>query len=162
MNLRIGYGEDSHALAEGRPLVIGGVTIPDSLFGAVAHSDGDVLLHALSDALLSSLALGDIGRYFPPSDERYKNMNSVRILERVLLELRKHSSGLQIQNLAAVITLDKPKLGKHREGIQNQVTKLLGLEPHNVGITFKTSEGMATGHIQARVTVLLSATLLPS
>jgi 2-C-methyl-D-erythritol 2,4-cyclodiphosphate synthase len=162
MNLRIGYGEDAHILAEGRPLVIGGVTIPDSQLGAVAHSDGDVLLHALSDALLSAFALGDIGHYFPPSDMRYKNMNSVRILEHVLLELRKHSSDIQIQNLAAVIMLDKPKLGKHREAIQNNVSMLLGLEPRNVGITFKTSEGMATGHIQARVTVLLSATLLAS
>jgi 2-C-methyl-D-erythritol 2,4-cyclodiphosphate synthase len=155
MNFRIGYGEDSHALAEGRPLVIGGVTIPDSPLGAVAHSDGDVLLHALSDALLSSYALGDIGHYFPPSDERYKNMDSQKILEHVLLELHKHSPDISIQNLAAVITLDKPKLGKHREGIQNHVAKVLSLEPHNVGITFKTSEGMAAGHIQARVTVLL-------
>jgi 2-C-methyl-D-erythritol 2,4-cyclodiphosphate synthase len=157
MNLRIGYGEDTHALAEGRPLVIGGVTIPDSPLGAMAHSDGDVLLHSLADALLSTLALGDIGHYFPPSDERYKNMNSQKILEHVLLELRKHGGDIQIQNLAAVIILDKPKLGKHREAIQNNVAILLGLEPRNVGITFKTSEGMATGHIQARVTVLLAA-----
>jgi 2-C-methyl-D-erythritol 2,4-cyclodiphosphate synthase len=156
MNLRIGYGEDSHALAEGRLLVIGGVKIPDSPLGAVAHSDGDVLLHALSDALLSSYALGDIGHYFPPSDEGYKDLNSAKILEYVLLELHKHSGHIQIQNLAAVITLDKPKLGNHREAIQNNVSMLLGLEPRNVGITFKTSEGMATGHIQARVTVLLA------
>jgi 2-C-methyl-D-erythritol 2,4-cyclodiphosphate synthase len=156
VNLRIGYGEDAHALSEGRPLVIGGVTIPDSPLGAVAHSDGDVLLHALSDALLSAFALGDIGYYFPPSDKRYKNMDSVKILEQVLLELSKQSKDIQLQNLAAVITLDKPKLGLHREAIQNKVAALLGLEPHNVGITFKTSEGMATGHIQARVTVLLA------
>jgi 2-C-methyl-D-erythritol 2,4-cyclodiphosphate synthase len=162
MNLRIGYGEDSHALAEGRPLVIGGVTVPDSPLGAVAHSDGDVLLHALSDALLSVFALGDIGHYFPPSDERYKNMDSARILEYVLLELLKHTQTFQIQNLAAVITLDKPKLGSYREAIQARVAKLLDLEQQNVGITFKTSEGMATGHIQARVTVLLSAALLAS
>ena len=156
MNLRIGYGEDAHVLTGGRPLVIGGVTIPDSPCGTVAHSDGDVLLHALSDALLSTFALGDIGHYFPPSDERYKNMDSVKILEHVLLELRKHSNNIQIQNLAAVVTLDKPKLGKHREAIQSKVAELLGLGPHNVGITFKTSEGMATGHVQARVTILLA------
>jgi 2-C-methyl-D-erythritol 2,4-cyclodiphosphate synthase len=156
MNFRIGYGEDSHSLAEGRPLVIGGVIIPDSPLGAVAHSDGDVLLHALSDALLSSYALGDIGHYFPPSDERYKDMDSSKILEHVSEILQKHLGGFQIQNLAAVITLDKPKLGKYRKAIQNHVAKLLNLEPHNIGITFKTSEGMAIGHIQARVTVLLS------
>jgi 2-C-methyl-D-erythritol 2,4-cyclodiphosphate synthase len=156
MKLRIGYGEDAHALAADRPLVIGGVTIPDSPLGAVAHSDGDVLLHALSDALLSSHALGDIGHYFPPSDERYKDMNSQKILEHVLLELHTHSKGFEIHNVAAVITLDNPKLGKHREVIQKHVAELLRLEPHSVGITFKTSEGLATGHIQARVTVLLS------
>jgi 2-C-methyl-D-erythritol 2,4-cyclodiphosphate synthase len=156
MNFRIGYGEDSHALAEGRPLVIGGVTIPDSPLGAVAHSDGDVLLHALSDALLSSYALGDIGHYFPPSNEAYKDMDSSKILGQVLGIVQKHLGAFQIQNLAAVITLDKPKLGKHRENIQSSVAKLLNLEPHDVGITFKTSEGIATGHIQARVTVLLA------
>jgi 2-C-methyl-D-erythritol 2,4-cyclodiphosphate synthase len=160
MNLRIGYGQDSHALAEGLPLVIGGVSIPDSPLGAVAHSDGDVLLHALSDALLSSYALGDIGQYFPPSDERYKNLDSQKILEKVLLLLHEKSHGFQIQNLAAVITLDKPKLGTHREKIQNYVATLLGLNTHDVGITFKTSEGMASGHIQASVTVLLMATRL--
>jgi 2-C-methyl-D-erythritol 2,4-cyclodiphosphate synthase len=162
MNLRIGYGEDSHALAEGHPLVIGGVTIPDSPLGAVAHSDGDVLLHALSDALLSAFALGDIGYYFPPSDMRYKNMDSIRILEHVLLELHKHTKTFQIANLAAVIVLDKPKLGNYREAIQHQVAKLLGLTKQDVGVTFKTSEGMAPGHIQARVTVLLNAALLAS
>jgi 2-C-methyl-D-erythritol 2,4-cyclodiphosphate synthase len=157
MNLRIGYGEDSHTLVEGRPLIIGGVTIENSPLGAVAHSDGDVLLHALSDALLSAFALGDIGHYFPPSDMRYKNMDSTKILEYVLLELHKHTQTFQIANVAAVIILDKPKLGSYREAIQKRLATLLGLEPRNVGITFKTSEGLATGHIQARVTVLLEA-----
>jgi 2-C-methyl-D-erythritol 2,4-cyclodiphosphate synthase len=156
MSFRIGYGEDAHALVEGRPLVIGGVTIPDSSLGALAHSDGDVLLHALSDALLSTFALGDIGQYFPPSDERYKDMASTNILEHVLREIKGRGGSFHIQNLAAVITLDRPKLGKHREDIQSNVAKLLSLEPHNVGITFKTSEGLALGHIQARVTVLLA------
>ncbi|MGL4608246.1 MAG: 2-C-methyl-D-erythritol 2,4-cyclodiphosphate synthase [Trueperaceae bacterium] len=156
MNFRIGYGEDSHALTEGHPLVIGGVTIPNSPFGALAHSDGDVLLHALSDALLSSYALGDIGHYFPPSNEAYKDMDSKKILELVLGIIRKNLGVFQIQNLAVVITLDKLKLGKHREAIQQQVAELLSLESHNVGITFKTSEGLATEHIQARVTVLLA------
>lgn len=151
--LRIGYGEDSHKLAEGRPLVIGGVHI-ESPLGAVAHSDGDVLLHALSDALLSTFALGDIGFYFPPSNPDYKNLNSQVILERVLLELTKQAS-FQIQNVAAVVMLDKPKLGKYRETIQDQVALLLGLKSSDVGITFKTSEGLAPEHIQARVTLLL-------
>ncbi len=155
MALRIGYGEDSHVLAEGRPLILGGVKI-ESPLGTVAHSDGDVLLHALSDALLSSFALGDIGFYFPPSNLDYKDMNSQIILERVLLELQKHAPSFQILNVAAVVMLDKPKLGKYREEIQKNVASLLGLELADVGITFKTSEGLALQHIQARVTLLLS------
>jgi 2-C-methyl-D-erythritol 2,4-cyclodiphosphate synthase len=155
MTMRIGYGEDSHSLAEGQPLVIGGVKI-ESDIGAVAHSDGDVLLHALSDALLSTFALGDIGFYFPPSNPDFKDMNSQMILERVLLELSQHAPDFQIQNVAAVVMLDKPKLGKYREMIQNNVANLLGLKAADVGITFKTSEGMALGHVQARVTLLLN------
>lgn len=154
MALRIGYGEDSHKLSEGRPLVIGGVTI-ESPVGAVAHSDGDVLLHALSDALLSVFALGDIGFYFPPSNPEFKDLNSQVILENVLLELKKQTS-FQIQNVAAVVMLDKPKLGKYREDIQKNVSGLLGLNPTDVGITFKTSEGLALEHIQARVTLLIT------
>jgi 2-C-methyl-D-erythritol 2,4-cyclodiphosphate synthase len=155
MALRIGYGEDSHALAQGRPLVIGGIRI-ESDTGAVAHSDGDVLLHALSDALLSTFALGDIGFYFPPSNPEFKDMDSQMIVERVLQELTKHAPNFQIQNVAAVVMLDKPKLGKYREMIQKNVANLLGLKAVDVGMTFKTSEGMALGHIQARVTLLLS------
>ena len=155
MNLRIGYGEDAHALGAGRPLVVGGVTVPDSPVGAVAHSDGDVLLHALSDALFSVAALGDIGTYFPPSDAKYKDMDSAEILEHVLTLLSKQGH-ITLHNIAAVVTLDAPKLGKLRDEIQSNVARLLGLESGKVGITFKTSEGLAPGHIQARAKVLLS------
>jgi 2-C-methyl-D-erythritol 2,4-cyclodiphosphate synthase len=153
--LRIGYGEDSHALTEGRPLVIGGIKI-ESNVGAVAHSDGDVLFHALSDALLSAFALGDIGFYFPPSNPDSKDMNSQVILERVISELNQHAPNFRIQNVAGVVMLDKPKLAKYREMIQENVANRLGLKAADVGITFKTSEGLALGHIQARVTLLLS------
>jgi 2-C-methyl-D-erythritol 2,4-cyclodiphosphate synthase len=155
MNLRIGYGEDSHALSDGRPLVIGGVKIKSPV-GAVAHSDGDVLLHALSDALLSAFALGDIGSYFPPSDPQFKDMDSQKILEHILLEVHKHVQGLKIHNVAAMVILDKPKLGNYRQAIQENVANLLGLGKSDVGVTFKTSEGLAMKHIQARVTLLLS------
>ena len=155
MNVRIGYGEDAHALGAGRPLVVGGITVPESPVGAVAHSDGDVLLHALSDALLSTAALGDIGKYFPPSDARNKDMDSSRILEHVL-NLLNEQGEVTLHNVAAVVTLDAPKLGTFRDEIQSNVARLLGLEPDRVGVTFKTSEGLAPGHIQARTTVLLS------
>lgn len=155
--MRIGYGEDAHALAEGRPLVLGNVRVP-SRRGAVAHSDGDVLLHALSDALLSALALGDIGLYFPPSDPRHEGVSSADILKRVrsLLEQQAGNAGIVIMNVAAVVTLDEPKLSPYREAIGARVAALLELSPERVGIGFKTSEGLAKEHVQARVTVLLS------
>ena len=157
MNLRIGYGEDAHALQAGRPLVIGNVTIPDSPLGAVAHSDGDVLLHALADALLSTHALGDIGSYFPPSNPEFEKMDSAEIVRQVLDLLKKRAPEFRLVNVAAVVTLDRPKLGPHREAIARRVAALLELPEQDVGLTFKTSEGLAPGHIQARVTVLLTA-----
>ena len=151
MSSRVGFGEDAHALSAGRPLIIGNITIPKSPLGAVAHSDGDVLLHALSDALLSAFALGDIGSYFPPSDPAFKDLDSAEILAKVLSLL----PNCRLSNAAAVVTLDTPKLGTHRDLIQARVAELLGLPLARVGLTFKTSEGLAPGHIQARVTVLL-------
>ena len=153
MNFRIGFGEDAHRLEAGRPLVIGGVEV-ESEQGAVAHSDGDALLHALADALLSGLALGDIGLYFPPSNPEFKNLDSADIVRRVLDLLRDHGP-IVIGNVAIVVTLDKPKLGAYREKIQRSVAELLAIDPQNVGVSFKTSEGLAPGHIQARATVLL-------
>ncbi len=151
MNFRIGFGEDAHRLEAGRPLIIGGVEV-ESERGAVAHSDGDALLHALSDALLSSLALGDIGLYFPPSNPEFKDLNSADIVQQVLDLLRER--GLTIGNVAIVVTLDKPKLGPYREQIQRSVADLLSVDPQNVGVGFKTSEGLSPHHIQARATVL--------
>lgn len=153
MNFRIGFGEDAHRLEAGRPLVIGGVEV-ESEQGAVAHSDGDALLHALADALLSGLALGDIGLYFPPSNHEFKNLDSADIVRRVLDLLREHGP-IVIGNVAIVVTLDKPKLGAYREKIQRSVAELLAIDPQNVGVSFKTSEGLAPEHIQARATVLL-------
>ena len=150
---KIGYGEDSHALEKGKILTIGNLQIQDSPHGTIAHSDGDVLLHALSDALLSALALGDIGKYFPPSDMAYKDLDSKIILAKVL-ELIDYEN-IEINNIAAVVILDKPKLGALRQDIQKRIAELLAIEINKVGLTFKTSEGLAERHIQARVTVLL-------
>lgn len=155
-NLRIGYGQDAHRLEAGHPLIIGNVTV-ESERGAVAHSDGDVLLHALADALLSAFALGDIGRYYPPSDKAFKNINSAEILRGVQAIIRNNVGPVKLQNVAAVVTLDKPKLGSRRDEIRARAAELLGLEPERFGLTFKTSEGLAPDHIQAAVTVLLSA-----
>ena len=150
--LRIGFGEDAHALVPGRRLVLGGVDVP-SLRGAAAHSDGDALLHALADALLSSLALGDIGVYYPPSDPAFKNLDSREIVTRCLGTLRSREA--ELINVALVVTLDTPKLGPYRADIAGSVGALLKLPPERVGLGFKTSEGLASNHVQARATVLV-------
>lgn len=156
--LRIGYGEDAHALEPGSPLLVGGVEV-DSERGSVAHSDGDVLLHALADALLSAWALGDIGKLFPPGDPATRRIDSSVIVRRVLsLLAARQEGGWRIANVAAVVTLDAPRLGSYREAIQQQVRELLQLDEGAVGVTFKTSEGLAPDHVQARVTVLLQKT----
>lgn len=152
---RIGYGEDAHRLEGGRPLVVGGVRVPDATRGAVAHSDGDVLLHALADALLSTFALGDIGTHFPPSDPAYAGLDSARIVEGVLAVLRERAPDLRVGNVAATVTLDRPRLGPLRDEVATRVAALLGVPPERVGVTFKTSEGLAPDHVQARVAVLL-------
>lgn len=153
--LRIGYGEDAHALAAGVPLIIGGVRV-DSPVGSSAHSDGDVLLHALADALLSAFALGDIGALFPPGQPETAGLDSRVIVQEVLGLLSRHGP-FRLVNVAAVVTLDAPKLGAYRERLQDSVRELLELGSGSVGVTFKTSEGLAPGHVQARVTVLLEA-----
>ena len=150
--MRIGYGEDSHRLADGRELWLGGVRI-ESERGAIAHSDGDVLLHALADALLSAFALGDIGALFPDHDPKWKGLESQVILEVVLQRVREN--GYRLGQIAAVVTLDKPKLGSYRQAIQHNLAQMTGLETDRVGLTFKTSEGMATEHAQCRVMVYL-------
>ena len=153
--LRIGYGEDAHALAPGRALVIGAVRIDGSPVGTVAHSDGDVLLHALSDALLAAFAMGDIGQYFPPSNPNYRGLDSRVILQTVLQRLADQVGGYRLVNLSAVVVLDQPRLGPTRRDIQRQLAGELGIDASRVGVTFKTSEGMAPDFIQARATVLL-------
>lgn len=156
MTYRTGYGEDAHRLEPGRPLIVGNLRVEDSPHGALAHSDGDVLLHALADALLSALALGDIGDYFPPNDPQFRGIDSADILRGVLSTLQRHHQGVTLVNVAVVVTLDRPRLGGLRQAIQLRVAELLGLEPERVGLGFKTSEGLAPQHIQARATVLLS------
>ncbi len=150
---RIGYGEDAHRLEAGRPLVLGGVPVSGAPRGAVAHSDGDALLHAVSDALLAALALGDIGHYFPDTDPMNKDLDSRTILRRALDLVR--ARGYTPGNVTAVVTLDRPKLAAQRQEIARGLADLLGLELTEVGLGFKTSEGLAPDHIQTRATVLL-------
>jgi 2-C-methyl-D-erythritol 2,4-cyclodiphosphate synthase len=152
---RIGYGEDAHRLEAGHPLILAGIGVPDSPLGAIAHSDGDAILHAVSDALLSSLALGDIGKLYPDTDPQWQGLDSSVILIDVLERVK--SAGLDVVNLAVVVTLDRPKLGPLREAMAANLANLMGLKASNVGITFKTSEGLAPTHVQTRATVLLQS-----
>ncbi|WP_034386009.1 2-C-methyl-D-erythritol 2,4-cyclodiphosphate synthase [Deinococcus sp. YIM 77859] len=150
---RIGYGEDAHRLAPGRPLVLGGVSIPQAERGAVAHSDGDAVLHALADALLSGLSLGDIGQYYPDTDPAHAGLDSREILMHALRLVQERN--YVPANAALVVTLDRPKLGPLRRAIARNLATLLDLKDTEVGVSFKTSEGLAPDHVQVRATVLL-------
>jgi 2-C-methyl-D-erythritol 2,4-cyclodiphosphate synthase len=136
-DLRIGYGYDVHRLAEGASLVLGGVHIPWS-FGPVAHSDGDVLLHAICDALLGAAALGDIGRHFPDTDPRYRGASSLGLLAacRDLLAER----GLAASNIDATVILERPKLAPHSEAMRRNIAETLALPMDRVSVKATTSE----------------------
>src|SRR6185312_3343274 len=151
--MRIGYGWDSHEFQEGVPLKIGGVELPHDK-GLAGHSDGDVLLHAITDALLGALAAGDIGSYFPPSDAKWKGANSAIFLEEALKQVKR--AGYAISNIDSTLILAEPKIGPHSSGIQQNVAKLLDIRPDQVGIKAKTPEGMGTDNAAiAHVAVLL-------
>jgi 2-C-methyl-D-erythritol 2,4-cyclodiphosphate synthase len=151
--MRIGYGWDSHEFKKGIPLKIGGVELPHEK-GLAGHSDGDVLLHALTDALLGAVAAGDIGSYFPPSDPKWKGADSVLFLEEALKQVEK--AGYSVANVDSTLILAEPKIGPHSKKIQARVAELLGVRPDQVGIKAKTPEGMGTDNAAiAHVAVLL-------
>ncbi len=152
--MRIGYGWDSHEFKSGVPLMIGGVKLPHDK-GLSGHSDGDVLLHALTDALLGAIAAGDIGSYFPPSDPKWKGADSAIFLAEALKRVRQ--AGYKIANIDSTLILAEPKIGPHASAIQARVAELLGIEPGAVGIKAKTPEGMGTDNAAiAHVAVLLT------
>jgi 2-C-methyl-D-erythritol 2,4-cyclodiphosphate synthase len=137
MNYRIGFGYDVHQLAEGRQLILGGITV-HSEKGCVAHSDGDVLLHALCDALLGAANLGDIGKHFPDTDPKYKNIASTILLQEVLDLIK--NNGYQLVNVDSTICLQYPRLGEFKEQIQKKLQDLLGVE--HVSIKATSTEKM--------------------
>lgn len=151
--MRIGYGWDSHEFKRGVPLKIGGVELPHGK-GLAGHSDGDVLLHALTDALLGAVAAGDIGAYFPPSDPRWKGADSVIFVREALQHVRR--AGYTVANVDSTLILAEPKIGPHAATIQQRVADLLGVDASAVGIKAKTPEGMGTENAAiAHVAVLL-------
>lgn len=137
--MRVGIGYDVHRFQDGRRLVIGGVEIPYHK-GLLGHSDADVLIHAICDALLGAAALGDIGQHFPDSDERYKGINSLLLLERTagLLEDRGWLTG----NIDSTVVAQKPRLAPYIEAMKEKIARVLNIPVENVGIKATTSEGL--------------------
>jgi 2-C-methyl-D-erythritol 2,4-cyclodiphosphate synthase len=155
MSLRIGYGFDSHAFKPGVPLIIGGLAI-DHPEGLAGHSDGDVLLHAITDALLGAVSAGDIGTFFPPSDPRWKGAASSVFLETALEEVA--TAGYRIVNIDTVLVMARPKIVPIAGELRERVAQLLGVQPGEVGIKAKTPEGLNLDHVaQAHCTVLLES-----
>lgn len=155
--MRLGQGYDVHRLTEGRKLILGGVDIPYEK-GLLGHSDADVLLHAIMDALLGAAALGDIGQHFPDSDEAYKGISSLSLLKRVGEILAEN--GFLIENIDSTVIAQKPKLLPYRPGMMENIADALGLERDRVSVKATTEEGLGfTGNgegIAAQAVCLLS------
>lgn len=135
--LRIGNGYDVHVLTEGRKLILGGVEIPHTK-GVLGHSDGDVLVHAIMDAMLGALALGDIGQHFPDTDMQYKNIDSMLLLSKVKELI--YSKGYKIINLDSIIVLQKPKVKPYIEAMRKRIAETLELEIDQVSVKATTEE----------------------
>ena len=153
--MRIGFGFDSHAFAPGVPLIIGGLEI-EHTEGLAGHSDGDVLLHAITDALLGAVSAGDIGTFFPPSDPRWKGAASSLFLRTAMEEI--HSAGYRIVNIDTVLVMHRPKIVPIANELRERVAELLEIKPGEVGIKAKTPEGLnQDGVAVAYATVLLES-----
>jgi 2-C-methyl-D-erythritol 2,4-cyclodiphosphate synthase len=134
----IGFGYDIHRLAAGETLIIGGVTFKDATLGTVAHSDGDVLLHAIIDALLGTLALGDIGKHFPDTDPAFKNISSIELLKRTAVMLGKENA--VIVNIDSTVVLERPKLQERIDAMRENIAKALDIQIEQVSVKATTSE----------------------
>ena len=147
MKIRIGNGYDLHGLGENRPLILGGVTIPHHL-GLVGHSDADALTHAIMDAMLGALSLGDIGHYFPPSDPKWAGADSIELLKEVNGLIA--AQGWSIGNIDAVVIAEKPKLKPHIKAMRDRVSQALDINLDQVSIKATTNEKMdAVGREEA-------------
>lgn len=154
---RIGLGYDLHRLIEGRKLLLGGIELPFEK-GEDGHSDGDVLFHAVTDAVLGASGLGDIGSFFPPEEAKWKNADSAELLRTVMKEV--YSQGWKIENLDCVIKLEKPKFIPFRQSVIENIARVLEIQPDQVFVKAKTGEKLppvGTGEaVEAFVTCLLS------
>ncbi len=156
MQVRIGEGWDTHALVPGRKLMLGGIEIPHDR-GLLGHSDADALLHAITDAVLGAAGLGDIGRHFPDTDERFRGADSILLLTEVAMRARQ--AGWQIANVDSTVIAQAPKLAPHIEAMRARIAQALDLPATHVNVKAKTAEklgpvGMGQS-IEARAVVLL-------
>ena len=157
MNIRVGEGWDIHALVEGRKLILGGVEVPFHL-GLLGHSDADVLLHAITDALLGAAAMGDIGTHFPDTDVRFKGADSAVLLTEAARRVRE--AGFEIGNVDSTVIAQAPKLMPHRPAMRASIAKALGVDVDQVNVKAKTAEKMGPVGLgqamEARAIVLLT------
>ena len=137
--MRVGLGYDVHKLVEGRKLIIGGVDVPHET-GLLGHSDADVLVHAVMDSILGALALGDIGKHFPDTDEKYKGSDSIKLLEFVYNLIR--VKGYAVGNIDCTIIAQSPKMAPHIEKMRNNIAKALNTDINNINVKATTEEGL--------------------
>ncbi|MBQ7625079.1 MAG: 2-C-methyl-D-erythritol 2,4-cyclodiphosphate synthase [Clostridia bacterium] len=137
--MRIGFGYDVHGFEEGKPFILGGVEIPFEK-GLLGHSDADVLTHAVIDALFGAAALGDIGKHFPDTDERYKGISSIILLNKCVDELKER--GYRVINVDSTVVLQKPRLSEYVDGIRENLARSLGISASCVSVKAKTEEGL--------------------
>lgn len=156
--IRVGLGYDLHRLIEGRKLILGGIVIPFEK-GEDGHSDGDVLLHAITDAVLGAAGLGDIGSYFPPEDMKWKDADSSELLKTVMKDV--YAAGWKIENLDCVVKLEKPKFIPYRQQVIESIAKILEVKPEQVFVKAKTGEKLppvgTSEAVEAYVTCLLQS-----
>ncbi len=154
---RVGIGHDTHRTVEGRPLILGGIDIPAE-FGLDGHSDADVLLHAVTDAILGAAGLGDIGEWFPDTSAEFAGADSGELLRRVISEVS--GQGWSVVNLDSIIFAERPKLSAHKQAMTDNLAKLLGVDSAMVNVKAKTGERVGPigrgESIDAQVVVLLS------
>jgi len=156
--LRVGEGWDTHALVPGRKLMLGGVHVPYER-GLLGHSDADALLHAITDALFGAAGLGDIGRHFPDTDERFRGADSIALLQEAAKRVR--AAGWEVANVDSTVVAQAPKLAPHIEAMRTRIAEALGVAPTQVNVKAKTAEKLGPvgqgQSIEARAVVLLVA-----
>ncbi len=157
MDFRVGFGYDVHRLVHNRPCIIGGITIPHGR-GLLGHSDADVLLHAITDALLGCLALGDIGTHFPDTDPKYKGADSAVLLQDAYKLIQE--KGYRLNNLDATVAAQEPKMKPHIPAIQERIAAILGCEKDRISIKATTTEGLGFVGVKEGIAAYANVSIL--